>query len=76
MNEDIAKGQWKQFRGEMKKLWGKITDDELDQLDGQQDKLAGLIQERYGKSREEAQREVDRFFAETQRSANTARDRL
>jgi uncharacterized protein YjbJ (UPF0337 family) len=74
MNEDIVKGKWKQFRGELKNLWGKITDDEWDQVDGQQDKLAGLIQERYGKTREEAEEEVDRFFA--QRSGTASRDRL
>jgi uncharacterized protein YjbJ (UPF0337 family) len=62
MNEDILKGKWKQFRGEMKKLWGNITDDEFDKIDGQKDKLAGIIQERYGRSRQEAEDEVERFF--------------
>lgn len=68
MNEDTIKGSWKQFRGEMKKAWGNITDDEFTHADGQRDKLEGLIQERYGRSREQAQEEVDRFFKD--RSGN------
>lgn len=62
MNEDTIKGQWKQFRGEMKKLWGDITDDEFDRLDGQRDKLAGVIQERYGRTREQAEEEIRRVL--------------
>ncbi|MBA2690704.1 MAG: CsbD family protein [Burkholderiales bacterium] len=62
MNEDTIQGNWKQFRGEMKRIWGNITDDEFDKVEGQRDKLAGLIQERYGRSREQAEKEVDGFF--------------
>ena len=62
MNEDTIKGQWKQFRGEMKKLWGDITDDEFERIDGQRDKLAGVIQERYGRTREQAEEEIRRVL--------------
>ena len=62
MNQDQIAGKWKQLKGEAKVMWGKLTDDELDQAEGQAEKLAGLIQERYGKSKEEAATEVRRLF--------------
>jgi uncharacterized protein YjbJ (UPF0337 family) len=62
MNSDILKGNWKQFRGEMQKQWGKLTNDDMDVIEGEYDKLIGRIQERYGYSREEARREVDNYF--------------
>lgn len=62
MNKQILKGKWNQFKGEVQKEWGKLTNDDVDMIDGEYDKLIGRIQERYGRSREEAQREVDRYF--------------
>ena len=62
MNKDILKGKWKQMRGEVKQFWGKLTDDDLDQVDGASDKLEGKLQERYGYSKEEAKNELDNFM--------------
>jgi uncharacterized protein YjbJ (UPF0337 family) len=62
MNSDILKGNWKQFKGEIQKQWGKLTDDDLDVIQGQYEKLVGRVQERYGYERERAQQEVDDFF--------------
>jgi len=62
MNEDTLKGQWKQLKGKAKAAWGDLTDDELTQVEGNAERLAGLVQERYGRSREEAEREVNDFF--------------
>jgi uncharacterized protein YjbJ (UPF0337 family) len=61
MNRDIAAGKWKQLKGEVKRQWGKLTDDEIDQIEGNSEKLTGLVQERYGKSREEAEREIKQW---------------
>mgnify|MGYP006290731823 CR=1 FL=1 len=61
MNWDQIKGNWKQIKGEARTKWGKLTDDDIEQIAGHRDKLAGRIQERYGKSKEEAEREVDEF---------------
>lgn len=62
MNNDTLKGKWKQVRGSAKEKWGKLTDDDLDVIDGQREQLVGKVQERYGKGREEAEREVDQFM--------------
>ena len=56
------KGQWNQLKGEVKTQWGKLTDDELDQIAGNRDKLVGKIQEKYGRTRMEAESEVDDFI--------------
>jgi uncharacterized protein YjbJ (UPF0337 family) len=59
MNQTSIKGKWNQMKGDAKKKWGNLTDDDLRQIEGDRDKLVGKIQERYGKSKEEAEREVD-----------------
>jgi uncharacterized protein YjbJ (UPF0337 family) len=61
MNEDIFKGKWRQLRGEIKRKWGRITDDELDEAEGNADKLIGRIQEEYGQSREQVERELEQM---------------
>lgn len=60
--EQIA-GQWKQSRGEAKKKWGKLTDDELMQVDGTHEILAGKIQEMYGSAKEDAHQQIDEWVA-------------
>lgn len=62
MNKDILEGKWMQMKGKVKQQWGKLTDDELDKMSGRYDELAGIIQERYGYSREEAANELDMFL--------------
>lgn len=64
MNDDTFAGQWKQMRGALKSWWGTLTDDDFEKIGGEKDKLIGVIQERYGYSRERAQNEVDRRFNE------------
>jgi uncharacterized protein YjbJ (UPF0337 family) len=61
MNWDTIKGKWKQVRGEAQRKWGKLTDDDLDVAEGNRDKLAGKIQERYGVAKDEAERQVDEW---------------
>jgi len=63
MNTDILAGKWKQIQGDAKKQWGKLTDDDLLVVEGQKDKLVGLVQERYGYAHEQAEQEVDDFIA-------------
>ncbi|MFP4376001.1 MAG: CsbD family protein [Spirochaetales bacterium] len=61
MNKDVLKGKWKQVTGEAKKKWGKLTDNDLTRAEGDSEKLAGILQERYGYSKEEANREVNEW---------------
>lgn len=58
---DQVAGNWKQFRGEVRKQWGKLTDDDMEQIRGERDKLVGRIQERYGVAKEEASRQLDEW---------------
>lgn len=59
MNGSELKAKWKQLTGEAKRQWGKLTDDDLKIVEGDKDKLVGKIQERYGKNKDEAEREVN-----------------
>ncbi len=63
MNTDIVKGKLLQLRGEMKKAWGNLTNDDLEKFTGEIDNLAGIIQERYGITREQAEKQAKEFMA-------------
>ena len=58
MNWDQAKGKWTQMKAEVRKKWGKLTDDDLDVIAGERERLVGKIQERYGIAKEEAEKQV------------------
>ena len=62
MNADVIKGKWHQLEGEVKSRWGKLTDDDLDRVAGDSEKLIGRVQERYGYAHHDAEREVREFF--------------
>ena len=61
MNWDRIEGNWKQFTGKVRQQWGKLTDDDLDVIDGRRDELSGKIQQAYGISKDEADRQIERF---------------
>jgi uncharacterized protein YjbJ (UPF0337 family) len=75
MNWDQVEGKWKQAKGAIKQKWGKLTDDDLDVIAGQKDVLIGKIQERYGISREEAQREVEGYSFPPASETDASRER-
>ena len=62
MNRDVLAGKWKQLKGGLKEKWGELTDDDLDRAGGRYDKLAGVLQERYGWAKERAERELDQYL--------------
>lgn len=61
MNWDIVEGNWKQFKGKVQTQWGKLTDDQLDEVSGKRQELAGKIQEAYGVSKDEAEQQIKDF---------------
>ncbi|GAA6174645.1 CsbD family protein [Sulfitobacter pacificus] len=65
MNWDQIKGEWKIMKGKARSKWGELTDDELDEAAGEREQLEGLIQKRYGKTKEEAKAEVDSWMNES-----------
>jgi len=61
-NRDVLVGNWKQIRGKAKQTWGKLTDNDLTRINGRFEELTGLVQERYGYTREKAEKEVSDFI--------------
>jgi uncharacterized protein YjbJ (UPF0337 family) len=61
MNWDRIEGNWKQIKGRVKEQWGKLTDDDVDVIAGKRDQLVGKIQETYGITKEEAEKQVELF---------------
>lgn len=61
MNWDQIKGNWTQIKGQAQQQWGKLTNDDLDIIEGKREELIGRIQERYGIAKEEAEKQVDDF---------------
>jgi uncharacterized protein YjbJ (UPF0337 family) len=60
MNKDILEGKWKEMRGQVKEWWGKLTDQDLDQAAGNAEQIVGLLQQKYGYTRERAEEEFNR----------------
>lgn len=65
MNWDQIEGKWKQLAGSVKAKWGDLTDDEIMEIDGNREKLEGKLQEKYGRTKEQAQAEVDHWLSKS-----------
>jgi uncharacterized protein YjbJ (UPF0337 family) len=63
MNWEQIKGNWSEFKGEIKERWGRLTDDDLDVIEGRRDQLVGQLQKRYGIAKEEAEQEVEEYLS-------------
>ena len=61
MNNDRIQGSWEQVKGNVQKMWGKLTNDDLDVIEGDRKLLAGKIQERYGIAKDEADKQIDEW---------------
>ena len=62
MNWEQLEGKWKQYKGEVREKWGKLTDDDLTVIEGKQDQLAGILEKRYGYAKEQAKKDADNFY--------------
>jgi uncharacterized protein YjbJ (UPF0337 family) len=60
MNSDVFAGKWKQMKGKAKEWWGELSDDDLTRIEGSRDRLVGVLQERYGYTKEKAEEEISR----------------
>jgi uncharacterized protein YjbJ (UPF0337 family) len=63
MNWNIVEGKWRELKGSVQTQWGKLTDDDLDEIEGNREKLAGKIQAQYGRTEQEVEREIDEWLA-------------
>jgi uncharacterized protein YjbJ (UPF0337 family) len=61
MNRDRIAGQWQRVKGKVREQWGKLTDDDLEIIAGKRDQLSGFLQQRYGATREEIDRQIREF---------------
>lgn len=62
LNKDVLAGKWEQMKSKVQERWGRLSDDQLDQISGYYDELTGLVRERYGYTKEKARQEVDQFI--------------
>ena len=72
MNTDTFEGQWRQMRGELRSWWGKLSENDFEKIAGKKDRLIGMLQEKYGYTREAAQQEIDRRFREYDERTRTS----
>jgi uncharacterized protein YjbJ (UPF0337 family) len=72
MNPDILKGRWHQVRGDIRKRWGKLTDNDILEIEGHLEKMIGKLQERYGFNREEAEKQINEFLHPSSSPRKTA----
>jgi uncharacterized protein YjbJ (UPF0337 family) len=73
MNKDVLQGRWRERKGKVKEQWGKLTDDDLDKIEGKSEQLLGLLQQRYGYARDKAEEEYKRFTEKCSRELETDR---
>ena len=72
LNEDVAKGKWLEIKGEVRKAWGKVTDDELEKTKGDSMAIAGLLQQKYGEASSKYEGKVAEIFKSFEGTKNDA----
>ncbi len=72
MNKQTIEGNWMQIKGAVRETWGELTDDDMDVIAGKRDQLIGKIKERYGKTADVVDREVNEFEDRESMKANVS----
>ncbi len=75
MNWDQVEGKWKQMKGSVRQKWGELTDSDYEQIAGNRDKFVGRLQERYGYTRDKAEKELDEWMGASNFDTETPRTR-
>ena len=75
MNSDRLEGNWKQLKGKIREQWGKLTNDDLDVINGQKEQFLGKLQEKYGLARDEAERQLNSWLSVQRQEAEAHSDR-
>jgi uncharacterized protein YjbJ (UPF0337 family) len=82
MDANVFKGSWRQFKGELKKKWGELTDDDLTEAEGGYDKFLGVVQKRYGERKDEVKKWAEDWYSDQEqqeirrRQATTSRNQV
>jgi len=63
-NKDIVQGKWHELKGQVKQQWGKLTDDDIQRLSGKMEELAGVLQQRYGYGKAQAEIEINKWISD------------
>lgn len=61
MSKHVFEGQWHEVKGKVKERWGKLTDNDLTEIDGKKEKLLGKLQTYYGYAKDKAEEELSDF---------------
>ncbi len=76
MNQSQIAGKWKEIKGEIRKAWGNLTDDEIEQTKGNMESISGLIQQKFGLTKEQASERLNRVYSKFENTAEDAKDKL
>ncbi len=76
MNQSQVAGKWKEIKGEIRKAWGNLTDDEIEQTKGNMESISGLIQQKFGLTKEQASERLNRVYSKFENTAEDAKDKL
>lgn len=76
MNQSQMAGKWKEIKGEIRKAWGELTDDQLEQTKGNMESISGLIQQKFGLTKEQASQKLNSVYSKFEGAAETVKDSL